>query len=101
GAPGLDSDSAENVAALRGWCEAEAKKHRLPPPGPHVSWGGLVGFGFDTVGEHRLDPTRPTFVVDYPTDTSPLSRRRDADPRFVDRFELFVVGREHANGFSE
>ena len=44
---------------------------------------------------------RPAFVVDFPIETSPLSRRRDADPRLVDRFELFVAGMEVANAFSE
>jgi len=44
---------------------------------------------------------QPTFVTDYPTDISPLSRRNAENPAVVDRFELFVSGREIANGFSE
>ena len=40
-------------------------------------------------------------MTEYPAETSPLSRRNDADPTKVDRFELFIVGREHANAFSE
>ena len=63
--------------------------------------GERVGALFDYGGEKALDPQRPTFVIDYPAETSPLSRRNDADPTKVDRFELFIVGREHANAFSE
>jgi lysyl-tRNA synthetase class 2 len=44
---------------------------------------------------------QPTFVTHYPTEISPLSRRNEADPTVVDRFELFITGREIANGFSE
>jgi len=47
---------------------------------------------------HLLDPV---FITSYPTEVSPLSRRNDDDARITDRFELFIAGREIANGFSE
>ena len=54
---------------------------------------------FDAFVEEKL--VQPTFVTKYPIEVSPLSRRNDTDPRFVDRFELYMCGREMANAFSE
>jgi lysyl-tRNA synthetase class 2 len=54
---------------------------------------------FEKVVEPKL--MNPTFITHYPTEVSPLSRKNDKDPNFVDRFELFIYGREIANAFSE
>ncbi|MFO1352124.1 MAG: lysine--tRNA ligase [Gammaproteobacteria bacterium] len=54
---------------------------------------------FEATVEHQL--RNPTFITAYPTEVSPLSRRNDQDPEVTDRFELFIGGREIANGFSE
>ncbi|MEN8131567.1 MAG: lysine--tRNA ligase [Pseudomonadota bacterium] len=54
---------------------------------------------FEKTVEQRL--TDPTFITAYPTEVSPLARRNDEDPFVTDRFELFVAGKEIANGFSE
>ena len=54
---------------------------------------------FEQTTESKL--IQPTFIVAHPTDVSPLARRNDANPAVTDRFELFITGREMANGFSE
>ncbi|HUH95105.1 MAG TPA: lysine--tRNA ligase [Casimicrobiaceae bacterium] len=54
---------------------------------------------FEATTEDKL--VQPTFIVAYPADVSPLARANDADPSLTDRFELFIAGREIANGFSE
>jgi len=54
---------------------------------------------FEATTEEKL--VQPTFIVAHPTDVSPLARANDADPAVTDRFELFITGREIANGFSE
>ena len=61
--------------------------------------GGLQLSLFDETTEHLL--FEPTFIIDYPAEVSPLARRNDINPTITDRFELYIAGREIANGFSE
>jgi len=62
-------------------------------------WGKVITKLFDVLVEPKL--IQPTFITGYPVEVSPLSRRSDTDPGLTDRFELFIAGREIANGFSE
>jgi len=61
--------------------------------------GELTGELFENIGEPNL--TQPTFIYDFPTAISPLSKPRTDDPSIAERFELFIAGMELANGFSE
>ncbi|MDD2700549.1 MAG: lysine--tRNA ligase [Sideroxydans sp.] len=66
---------------------------------PEDGVGGLQLSLFEELSEHLL--FEPTFIVDYPVEVSPLARASDKNPGITERFELFIVGREIANGFSE
>ncbi|SEF38651.1 lysine--tRNA ligase [Nitrosomonas ureae] len=66
---------------------------------PSDGLGGLQLSLFDETTEHLL--FEPTFIVDYPAEVSPLARRNDSNSNITDRFELYIAGREIANGFSE
>ncbi|MDP3182735.1 MAG: lysine--tRNA ligase [Desulfobaccales bacterium] len=66
---------------------------------PGEGYGRALTKLFDLTVEPKL--VQPTFIFGYPLETSPLSRQSEADPEVVDRFELFIAGRELANAFSE
>ena len=78
---------------------AEAARARGVDVSEKDSYGKLLTKLFDVLVEPAL--INPTFVVGYPTDVSPLSRRNDRNPDVTDRFELFIGGWEIANGFTE
>jgi lysyl-tRNA synthetase class 2 len=66
---------------------------------PNRSLGSLQLALFEAVAEEHL--WNPTYIIDYPTEVSPLARASDSNPNITERFELFIAGREIANGFSE
>ncbi|MFC3549541.1 lysine--tRNA ligase [Lysobacter cavernae] len=66
---------------------------------PGYGWGKLLLEIFEKTVEHTL--IQPTFITDHPVEVSPLARASDRDPQLTDRFELFINGKEIANGFSE
>jgi len=73
----------------------------IPDFKPLITWkaGHYLAALFEHLCEDEL--TQPTFVTHYPVDVSPLARRNAEDPSVTDRFELFIAGKEIANGFSE
>jgi len=64
-----------------------------------LDYGHLLGEVFEHVAESQL--INPTYITEFPTELSPLSKQNQSDPRFVDRFELFIAGMEIANAFCE
>jgi lysyl-tRNA synthetase class 2 len=65
--------------------------------------GEEIGSVLTKLFDHLVEPMliQPTYIVDYPVEVSPLSRRNDENPEIAERFELFFAGKEIANGFSE
>ncbi|MDR0270170.1 lysine--tRNA ligase [Paenibacillus sp.] len=75
-----------------------AKEHNVKVE-PHMTFGHILNAFFEDFVEETL--IQPTFVTGHPVEISPLAKKNEQDPRFTDRFELFIVAREHANAFSE
>ena len=82
--------------------DAEFLKTKIKAFGEPVKPGGLGSLQlqlFEACAEAQT--WEPTFIIDYPVEVSPLARASDSNPEITERFELFIVGREIANGFSE
>ena len=92
--PDLDDATLNDRAALVGQIEARGISYRQTD-----GIGGLQLTLFEGTTEQLL--VEPTYIVDYPAETSPLARRSDKNPDITERFELYIAGREIANGFSE
>jgi len=86
-----------DIASLEG-LRAFARRRNISFD-PGLPYGSLLVEVFEEIAEPHL--IQPTFVVGYPLEVSPLARKNDANPALVDRFELYVGGRELANAFSE
>lgn len=78
---------------------AEAKRLGVEVEDKTATAGKILPMVFDAFVEDTL--IQPTFVIDYPVEISPLSKRKPDDPRLTERFELFIAGHEYANAFSE
>ncbi|MDD2668341.1 lysine--tRNA ligase [Zoogloea sp.] len=82
--------------------DADWLKQKIKDFGEKVKPGGLGSLQlqlFEACAE--AETWEPTFIIDYPVEVSPLARASDDNPEITERFELFIVGREIANGFSE
>ncbi|MDB2370458.1 lysine--tRNA ligase [Gammaproteobacteria bacterium] len=90
----LSNDDLTNLAKLRSYCQSLKVPYK-------DSWG--VGKVLLEIFEKSVEANliQPTFVTEYPVEVSPLSRRNNDDPSIADRFELFIGGKEIANGFCE
>lgn len=92
--PELSSQIVGDINKLSAW----ARSHAIEP---EADWGvGKIQQEiFDKTVEHHLQ--QPTFITAYPAEVSPLARKNNQHPEITDRFELFIAGKEIANGFSE
>ncbi len=95
--PGGDPPSAESLLEREGVLAALEQLDLEPVD--RRSWGRMLAQLFEEVAEPHL--IQPTFVYDYPLEVSPLAKEKMGDPRFVERFEMYVAGFEVANGYSE
>ena len=91
---GVEASELEDAAGL----EREFRRREIPLP-PVRRYGNLLMELFETVAESKLPS--PCFVTEHPVDVSPFSKQRPDDPRFTERFELYIAGMELVNAFSE
>ncbi len=91
---GIDFEAIETTEAAK----ALAKEKGIEFEERHTR-GDIINLFFEEFVEDKL--IQPTFVMDHPIEVSPLTKKKPSDPRYVERFELFIYGREMANAYSE
>ncbi len=91
---GVDFSTVETLEEAR----ALAKEHDIHYEERHKK-GDIINLFFEEYVEEKL--IQPTFIMDHPLDVSPLTKKKPENPEFVERFELFIYGREMANAYSE
>jgi lysyl-tRNA synthetase class 2 len=97
------SEQLDELATLsqKQWGAKVTDREDLNKLARAASTGEQIAWAFETLVEPKLSKDRPVFVLDHPIEVSPLARKRDSEPRLVDRFEAFAGGMEIANAFSE
>lgn len=79
--------------------KALAKEHNIEVPAHFTGIGHIINAFFEKYGEEKL--VEPTILYGHPVEISPLAKKNANDPRFTDRFEVFIGGTEYGNAFSE